>query len=468
MEHRRLVVVEANEVPLRVVEDLATRGRAPFFSKLLDGGTLIETEVDEVIPRELYPSQTWASLNTGVPWAQHGVYWYGDRKPTEYPLYWQIAARSGRSVGLVNTLHSSPLAEQCAEGDFDFVIPDCFAADDATLPASYRTFQRANLSLTAANSRRVGGRPETSDLFRLAVSLPRLGARTSTLAALTRLVTGVARNRIPRERIRQAQFLLQRDMFDKLLRKRQPDLAVMFTNHVAAAMHRYWYALYPEDFGREHYAPDWVERYRNEIPIAVGHLDRYLGDLDRWCRSTDRTLVVVSSMGQGPSNRLETDADHEAVVVDGECFLDALGIDGEGITVTGSMNPQVTVVADDEDRAIDVADRLAAVGEDDVFWVVERADTVVTVTYSIEVVDADTVRLDGMRRPARSVGVEVHPIDDHSSGRHIARGILGVSNSPSFKAPIHDVIGHLDFAPAVLDHLGLERPAHHRSPDFRI
>ncbi|MEL6985504.1 MAG: hypothetical protein AAFO29_23940, partial [Actinomycetota bacterium] len=140
MEHRRLVVVEANEVPLRVVEDLAGRGRAPFFGKLLDEGTLIETEVDEVIPKELYPSQTWASLNTGVPWSEHGIYWYGDRKPAEFPLYWQLAATEGRSVGLVNTLHSSPLSEQCAQGDYRFVIPDCFAVDDATLPSSYRTF----------------------------------------------------------------------------------------------------------------------------------------------------------------------------------------------------------------------------------------------------------------------------------------------------------------------------------------
>lgn len=468
MEHRRLVVVEANEIPLRVVEDLAGRGQAPFFGKLLDEGTLIETEIDEVIPKELYPSQTWASLNTGVPWSEHGVYWYGDRKPPEFPLYWQLAARQGRSVGVVNTLHSSPLSEQCAEGDYRFVIPDCFAVDDATLPSSYRTFQRANLSLTAANSRRVGGRPENGDVARLALSLPRLGARPSTLTSIARLLSGVARDRIPRERIRQAQYLLQRDMFDKLLRKHQPELAVLFTNHVAAAMHRYWYALYPEDFGREHYAPDWVERYKDEIPNALGLLDRHLGDLDRWCRTNDRTLVVVSSMGQGPSGRLETGADHEAVVVDGLRFLEALGIDDDGLRVTGSMNPQVTVVADDEDRAIEVADRLAAVGEGDVFWAVERNDCVVTLTYDIAVVDADNIRLDGERHDARSVGVEVHAIDDHSSGRHIARGILGVSNSDSFKAPIHDVVGHLDFAPAVLDHLGLERAAHHRSPDFRI
>lgn len=467
MQHRRLVVVEANEIPLRVVEDLAAAGRAPFFQRLLDEETLLETEVDEVIERELYPAQTWASLNTGVPWSQHGIYWYGDRKPEELPLYWQVAAAGERSVGLVNTLHSSPLATQCAVGSFSFVIPDCFADDEATLPASYRTFQRANLSLTAANSRRVGGRPELSDVLRLVRSLPRLGVRPRTVAALTALVGGVATGRLPRERLRAAQFLLQRDLFRRLVRRHQPDLAIVFTNHVAAAMHRYWYALYPEDFGREHYAPEWVERYRQEIPVALELLDRFLGDLDGWCRSTDRTLVVVSSMGQGPSSRLDTDASVEAVVADGDAFLRALGI-GEGVRVTGSMNPQLTLLVDDVGRAERVAERLSAAGGSGVFWVVDRKDDVVTLTYDIEVVDDHEVRLDGVRRQATEVGVDIHPIDDHSSGRHIARGILGVSNSPSFKPPIDDVVGHLDFAPAVLDHLGLERLPHHRSPDFRL
>lgn len=467
MEQRRLVVVEANEIPLRVVEDLAPSGRIPFLAGLLDEGTLIETEVDELMPRELYPSQTWASLNTGVAWAQHGIYWYGDRKPPEYPLYWQIAARSGRSVGLVNTLHSSPLAIQCAEGDYRFVIPDCFAIDEGTLPSKFRTFQRANLSLTAANTRRVGLRPERADMFRLALSLPRLGVRPGTMARLARLAIGARRGRIPRERIRVGQFMIERDLFLRLLRRHHPDLAVMFTNHVAAVMHRYWYALYPEDFGREHYAPDWVEQYRDEIPVALELLDRFLVDLNRWCAANDRTLVVVSSMGQGPSGRLDTDAEYEAVVVDGARFLESLGV-GDEVRISGSMNPQLTVVADDEERAVQVAERLAEVGNGDVFWAVDRNGEVVTVTYHLEVVDESTIRLDGRRCEAGSVGVQVHGIDDHSSGRHIARGILGVANSPSFKAPIHDVVAHLDFAPAVLDHLGLERAAHHRSPDFRI
>ena len=468
MDWRGLVVVEANEVPLRVVEDLAPSGRIPFLAQLLEQGTLVETEVDEVLSKELYPSQTWASLSTGVPWSEHGIYWYGDHKPLEYPLYWQIAAREGRSVGLVNTLHSSPLGAQCSVGDFRFVIPDCFAADDDARPADYRRFQRANLSLTAANSRRVDRRPNPADLLGLARSLPHLGLRPRTLGQLGGLVASAAIGRVPRERIRGAQFLVLQDLFLHLLGRHRPDLAVVFTNHVAAAMHRYWYAFRPEDFERNHYGPDWVERYRDEIPVAMELLDRFLVDLARWCEADDRTLVVVSSMGQGPSDRLDATAEHEAVIVDGVRFLAALGIADDGVRVVGSMNPQLTVDVDGEERAVELAERLTVVGEGGALLDVDRSGTVVTLTHRLEVIDQSTVVVDGAPVRATSVGVEIHPVDDHSSGRHIARGILAVANSPSFKAPVDAVVSNLDVAPALLDHLGVRRPDHHRSPRFCV
>ena len=96
-----------------------------------------------------------------------------------------------------------------------------------------------------ANSRRVVLRPDAADLMRLGLSLPRLGLRPATLVALGRLVAGIASGRLPRERLRFGQFLVQRDLFLRLLDRHQPDLAMIFTNHVASAMHRYWYALYP-------------------------------------------------------------------------------------------------------------------------------------------------------------------------------------------------------------------------------
>jgi hypothetical protein len=469
MDRRALVVVEANEVPLRVVADLAEAGRVPFLASMLADGRLIETEITEdQTYDELYPSQTWASMNTGVPSSSHGLRWYNDTKSTQnYQFHWQMAARAGRSVGLVNTLHSSPVATRCYEGDYRFVIPDSFAADDETIPASYQAFQRANLALTSANTRKVDAKSSTGKLFQLARALPRAGIRLSTLREAARLLQGVRSGQVPRERLRSGQFLLHRDLFFSLLEEHRPDLAVVFTNHVAAAMHRYWYAFYPGDFAEVHYDPEWVERYREEIPVAMEQLDRFLAELGEWCEHTERTLVVVSSMGQGPSANLDTEATLEAVVVDGATFLRAVGVT-DSVELLGSMHPQLTVAcqspADAAKLAADLADR--DLGE--VFFDVNRPDNRVTLSYELEPVDHHTIRVGGGHRPAEDLGVQVRSVDDHSSGRHTSRGILGVHNTTTFRAPASGVVDSLEYTPALLSYLGVEPAGYHLAPSFQF
>ncbi len=469
MDFRRVVVIEVNEVPRRVLADVADLGRAPFFRRLLGDDQVVDSVVAEDLPREMYPSQTWASLNSGVPWADHGVWWYGDPKPAEYPLYWQAAARSGRSVGLVNTLHSSPMSVQCTDGDFRFVLPDCFAADADTLPDRYRAFQELNIRLTRANSRKSDLRSVRSEVGPALSAVARLGLTGSTLARMGRLTAEVAAGRVPRERLRSGQFLVLSDLFMRLLTDEAPDLAVMFTNHVAAAMHRYWYAMYPDDFGADHYPEDWVDRHGDEIPAAVEMLDRFLGRLDLWCRANDRTLIVVSSMGQGPSRELESDETHDVVIVDPARFLAAVGVEPNAMpSVRGSMAPNLTLDCDSVEAARRLAARLSTVGGGHKRWRVDRVDDVVTLTYGMTVIDTATVELDGSEVDAGSAGLEIHAIDDHSSGRHIPEGVIAVANSPSFKQPADGYVDYLDFAPAVLDVLGVERLDHHRVPMLRL
>ncbi|MDZ7677788.1 MAG: hypothetical protein U5K29_04495 [Acidimicrobiales bacterium] len=308
-----------------MLDDHIRREPGSVFAHLVEQGQLVETEVTEKLHRELYPSQTWYSMNSGVPYEKHQVFWYGDPKPAEHPLYWQVAARAGRSVGVVNTLHSSPLAQQCADGNFAFVIPDCFAESPDTVPAKYRRFQELNLELTNESGRNASVKPRLSYLG-TGASLPMLGVRPTTMGRVGAMAARVATKRMNKERLRVAQSMLLSDMFVKLCRKHDPDLAVYFTNHVASAMHRYWYALFPDDWTEARYSDEWVERYSDEIPAAMRALDNGIADVWKWCEATDRTLVVLTSMGQRAAPALDTSATGTAVVRDPVRFAEALGV----------------------------------------------------------------------------------------------------------------------------------------------
>ncbi|HEX7095753.1 MAG TPA: hypothetical protein VF183_07705, partial [Acidimicrobiales bacterium] len=251
----RLVVVEVNEVSPRVFRWYADRAPRSTIARLVRNG-LVETENHDVDERGLYPAQTWATLATGVPFEQHGVYWYADPKPARFPLYWQLAAEAGARVGIVGTLHSSPLAEQASNPNIVFALPDCFASDDAARPERYRRFQRLNVTLTRESGRVATTRVGLKDAFVLA-STPSLGVRLRSISQLGSIAMGVLLRRTSRERVRSGQFILTADMFEHLARKHDPDLAVLFTNHVASVMHRYWYATFPDDFDRPLYDEAW-------------------------------------------------------------------------------------------------------------------------------------------------------------------------------------------------------------------
>src|SRR6266545_2424997 len=152
-DEKKIVVVEANEIPLRIFRRYAERYPNSTIARLLKDSLVTETMATDVSEASLYPSQTWASLNTGVPYEKHRIYFYNDNKAADYPFYWEIVANQGYSVGLVSSLHSSPAKRYAQSPGIKFLIPDCFAEDDQTKPHLFEVFQRVNLKHTDANKR---------------------------------------------------------------------------------------------------------------------------------------------------------------------------------------------------------------------------------------------------------------------------------------------------------------------------
>ena len=217
----RLMVIETNEIPLSLMRWYAATRPTSSIARLLADGSVGQTQVFEEGGRELYPSQTWATLATGVGYEKHGVYWYGDPKPAEFPLYWQHAALH-RSVGILGTLHSSPLKDQADQPGIRFALPDAFASDSEALPRSLSALQSFNLAMTRSNSRAVASRLPLNDYARGLTVLPTAGLRPKTMAGLGALAAGVAAGRVPKERLRTGQFLMLADVVLEPSRRSRP------------------------------------------------------------------------------------------------------------------------------------------------------------------------------------------------------------------------------------------------------
>jgi hypothetical protein len=305
----------------------------------------------------------------------------------------------------------------------------------------------------------VAARPGPRDFATLAMSW-RLGVRPRSLTTIAQLALGAITKRVPRERLRAAQFLMQADIFQALTWKHDPDLAVLFTNHVASMMHRYWYAAFPGDWAGAVYDQAWIDRYRNEVAIALHLLDHTIAELRTFCEATGRALIVTSSIGQAADTDHAEPAVEFAVVRDADRFVGTLS--DSHVAVLAGMVPQVSIVHASTEDALRAKHAIEAKATLGIRFRVDQAAEVLTLTYEIDPA-ARSFTLDGRTWSFSEAGIEVHPVDDHRSGRHDPVGSLIVNGLDLEAAVDGDPADVLHVAPTILDALGVEPPAYHRA-----
>jgi hypothetical protein len=96
---------------------------------------------------------------------------------------------------------------------------------------------------------------------------------------------------------------LAADLFLKQLERIRLDLTALYTNHVAAAMHRYWGAAFPLN-----YTPsldrEWIGQYAGESTFAMDKFNRVLaGFVEFVDANPEYTMLIGSSMGAGRDSR---------------------------------------------------------------------------------------------------------------------------------------------------------------------
>ena len=465
MANTKLVVVEANEVPLKVFREFAGRNPSSNIAKLLADSSVITTEADDVPIEFLYPSQTWASFNTGVSYSKHRVNWYNDPKPAEYPLYYKILAANGRSVGLVNSLHTAPSEESMANSQIKFLIPDIYAKNSLVKPLKYGAFQKFNQELSNKN-RRVSSLRLGLREIQMGLKLPSLGVRLGTLLNTAKLLCQVATKRVTKERLRNLQFMLTADMFVKLLKQNEVDLAVFFTNHIAGNMHRYWYASFPKEYSGDAYYDDkWVERHLREIQHAVALFDSFIGKMMKFCHSTGRALIIVSSMGQYANPKLDVTKDVCYVIENLPQFVEAFGVQRDKYDPQLAMYPQYTLKFKNSQDATSAFRTFQTFQKEPPAGIKiypDLNDKVLTLSVHIT---QDTLEVLGNRKTISELGVKAEAISDHHSGKHHPDGTLIIHPRGS---TAKERVTYLEFAPAVLDFFGVRRPEYMLNPSFKI
>lgn len=334
----KLILFELNEVPVRIL-DYYRRAR-PNSWLAINYGKLKKFETFSENIGHLSPWNTWPTVHRGVANDRHYISDFNQdlsEVNREFPPIWDILTKNGVKTGVFGSFHSYPLPQDLT--NYDFYVPDVFAAGSECFPSSIDVFQEVNLKLSRESARNVDRSVPFGQIARLVAKVADLGFRPSTMLdigghlAQERLTPWKATRR------RTYQSVIAFDVFFKLLRQRKPDFVTFFTNHVASSMHRYWAALFPGDYENQKYEQDWIETYGGEILFAMEKTDKMLARLGGFATSNpEYKLLLTSSMGQ---NAVECEPIETQLYVDDKVkFMALLGVDHADFEPLPSMLPQ--------------------------------------------------------------------------------------------------------------------------------
>jgi hypothetical protein len=468
MTGRSIIVLEANEVPFKVFDYFCRRRPGSALARIMDRSAQYRTHTEDKT-RFIMPWTTWPSFHRGVHDEMHQIYKFGQwetETDRRYPPIWSILARNGIRTGVFSSMQSSPLPPNSR--DFAFYFPDMFGNDAATHPNELRALQEFNLAMTRSSARNVSRRIDLRRAAKMLATSGKLGIRASTYAGIGGQLVSELLNSHRKTRRRAYQPLLLLDAFRRQVERTRPQFATFFTNHVAAAMHRYWAAVFPEDYTEFQLDPAWVDKYRHEIEFAMAKLDTMVDGLARFVDAHPQyMLVVATSMGQAaiPASHVKK----FLTITDLQAFMGAFHLSAAEFEERPAMVPDFSfklapAKADEFDRALrslSIGGKSAGIHRDHDFFHVSVYD---------ERQNLEQAELLGRTVTLAEIGLGYHIHEDEvaCTAQHIPEGVLLVYSPHSDANPSAERIdtSALDFAPSVLRNFGLERPSYMKHADL--
>lgn len=474
-QNRKVVLLEMNEVPYRVIDHFASARPHSNIAKLLKHSRQFETICEDQIGLE--PWIAWSTVHRGVIDQQHRVLHLGhsvERANREHPPVWELIARNHRTVGVFGSLHSSTVPADLE--NYKFYIPDFFADRSFSYPASLEAFQKFNLLMTRRSARNVdAGIP-----FGPALAFLRQYASAmswSTLWSVLSVLATERRHPHLKCRRRSLQPLIGMDLFLRLMRKTQPDFATFYTNHVAANMHRFWAAAFPQDTEDNSMSIEWRHKYEHEIEFAVQALDQMLGRLMTFADKSDYLILIASGIGQSAIPSGETSG--FLTITDVPRFMTSMGLTDGQWQQRHAMVPCVSVTVDPtQAAAFEEKLRSLVIGQRSMVkderesgpfsYDRRESESFQLVVYFEEYKGEPSAQVGTRSVPLADLGLGILEHEDNvaCSAHHTPFGSFIVYDPRQKAASMHRAtISTIDIIPAVLSNFGIQTPEYMRMPD---
>lgn len=476
---RPLILVEANEIPFRVFDEFARGHPGSALAEIMRESRQLITVCEDQV--ELDPWISWPTLERGVIDELHQIFHLGqslEQANESYPPVWELLAKAGLRVGIMGSLHTSTWPKDLSA--YEFYLPDFFANESFAHPGEMASFQAFNLAMTRASARNVSRQLPIRQTAAFLFDYARCGMTRSTLRWIA--ASMLAELRVPHLicRRRSIQPLLTLDLFLHQLRRKRPEFATFFTNHVAAAMHRYWAAAFPGDAAGDRMPGDWRAAYANEIDHAMMALDVIVGRIAETLRAHNGILMVCGSLGQAAVESSLERGFH--TITDLPAFMGFLGLEPSQWTQRFAMVPCLSVVVNEGSsdafelllRQLEICGRRMTCEKREIapmsYW--RNGASFQLFVFFERLKEGIVVRLGGadpVDAGKAGIGYHVHQDNVACSARHTPDGALLVWDSAGpVRTRDRQTISTLAIAPAILQHFDVAVPAYMLAPDAAL
>ncbi|MCU0567673.1 MAG: hypothetical protein MUF49_13875 [Oculatellaceae cyanobacterium Prado106] len=466
MENRKVILFELNEVPYRVFDQYCQDKPQSSFAQLLAQSQQYETWAEDNV--HLSPTTTWPSLHRGVAFDKHGINSFGQNLQDIdrlYPPLWQITTTHGVKTGVFAPMMSYQPPDDLTH--YDFYVPEAFAAEAFAHPQCISIFQQFNIAMTQASRSNVAQKIEWQPALKMLQQADTLGLSLPTFLDIGAQFIAERFQPHLRTRRRSLQTLLGFDIFLQQLQQSQPSYASFFTNHVAAAMHRYWAATFPDDYASFHMSSEWSQRYAHEITFAMDKADDLLHRLMRFVQNhSGYVLLIAGSMGQAALEAKPSDSFLE--IAHPQKFMQTLGVADHEFEVRPSMITQfvVAIAPPKLERFRNNLSKLTLNGEPLRFTDYHDGLFCFYLTYQ-DYQGSAHCQLGQTPIPFEDLGIvrTLHEDSAFLTADHVPQGALLVWDA---KNPAHcksrPQISALDLAPTILQNFNIPIPSYMRSP----
>ncbi|QSE98438.1 hypothetical protein [Fulvivirga lutea] len=454
----KIILFELNEVPFKVIDYFVRKYPNSTLAQILPISKQFETVTDD--QGHLHPWSTWPTLHRGVDNSVHKIKDFGEdlsELNKKYPPVWQILQENSIKTGVCGSLHSYPLPTNAKE--YDFYIPDPFAWGSETHPKEIQPFQEFNLAMVKGSARNVNSGFDKKAALKLGTNLSTIGVRAKTVSAIAKQLVDEKLSSWKVVRRRSFQSIMAFDVFLKQLKKHKPQFSTFFSNHVAATMHRYWAATFPEDYEEYLLSDEWKNRYSKEIDYAMHKFDGFLSDVVDFVKSNpEYKLIIASSMGQESTLAMEQKS--ELLAKNFDLFLNKLGFTNEDYSILPAMHPQYNASFKNDSKRSELIEILKQFDiKGDKIESRIKENGFISIDLGHRNLEENDVKFKEEIINLKDYGLVNEPIQDEASGTayHIPQGILIVFD-PTNRDKAERVAGvnSKRIAPSILANFGVK------------